>query len=134
MAGEQERGFLLLELMVALAVFLVVAVPTLRLLAMAAEAQERARRHTAAAFLARETMEKMRSLGYYRAESVAVERLSRGGDDFLRTVEVSTVAPRVTGLKKILVTVFWQKRDSRHEIELVTYLAGGGTMGRKGLR
>lgn len=134
MAGEQERGFLLLELMVALAVFLVVAVPMLGLLAMAAEAQERARRHTAAAFLARETMEKMRSLGYYRAESVAVEQLSRGGDDFLRTVEVSTVASRVTGLKKILVTVFWQERDSRHEIELVTYLAGGEILGRRGLR
>jgi len=133
MEREKEQGFLLLELMVALAVFLVVSVPMLGLIAMAAEAQERARRHTAAAFLARESMETVRSIGYYRAESMAAEQLSRG-DEFLRTVEVSTLAPRVTGLKKIEVRVSWQERDSWQEVELVTYLAGGETMGRRGLR
>ncbi|MBS3983939.1 MAG: prepilin-type N-terminal cleavage/methylation domain-containing protein [Dethiobacter sp.] len=133
MAVKRECGFLLLELVVALAVLLVVVVPMLGLLGMAAEAQGRARRHTAAAFLARETMETVRSRGYHRAESVAAEQLTRGGD-FLRTVKVSAVAPRITGLKKVVVRVSWQERKNWHQVELVTYLAGGETMGRRGLR
>ncbi|MBT9168267.1 MAG: hypothetical protein DDT19_01612 [Syntrophomonadaceae bacterium] len=133
MAKRNERGFLLLELMVALAVLLIMLVPMLGLLSMAAEAQERARRHTAAVFFARETMEMVRSLGYYRAESAAVERLTKGGN-FLATANVSAAAPGVTGLKKVVVTVAWQERNSWQEVELVTYLAGGETMGRRGLR
>ena len=133
MAMREDRGFLLLELLVALAVLLVVLVPMLGLLAMAAEAQERARRHTAAVFLARETMETMRSQGYYRAVSAAVE-LSTEKGKFLTTVNVSAAVPGFTGLKKIVVTVAWQERDNWLEVGLLTYLAGGETMGRRGLR
>ncbi len=134
MVKENERGFLLLELMVALAVLLVMLVPVLGLLTMAAETQARARRHTAAAFLARESMETVRSRGYYQVASVAAETLRRGGGEFLRAVDAAPVMRGAISLKKIVVTVSWQERDSRQEIELVTYLAGGETMGRRGLR
>ncbi|MBS4007807.1 MAG: hypothetical protein KGZ45_05210 [Clostridium sp.] len=133
MSSKEEAGFLLLELIVALAVLLLVSVPMLGLLAMAAETQERARRHTAAAFLAREVMETVRNQGYYRAESMASEPLS-GGGKFLTTVNVSAAVPGVSGLKRIAANVSWYERDGRQQIELITYLAGGETMGRRGLR
>ncbi len=132
MAGKKEEGFFLLELLVALALLLVVIVPLLELLVMAAETQARARRHTAAAFLARESMETVRSLGYYRAERVAPQLLRRGGE-FLRAVDVSLLKQEAVSLKRIVVTVTWQERESRRKVELVTYLTGGEVMGKKGL-
>lgn len=130
MVGKKEQGFLLLELLVALALLLLVIVPLLELLVMAADTQARARRHTAAAFLARESMETVRSLGYNQAERV--EPLRRRGE-FLQEVDVSALMQGTVSLKRIVVTVSWQERQKVQKVKLVTYMAGGEVMGKKGL-
>ncbi|EEG78347.1 prepilin-type N-terminal cleavage/methylation domain-containing protein [Dethiobacter alkaliphilus] len=113
-----QRGFLLVELLVALAVVAIVAVPLLALLTMGAEAQGRARVHTEAAVLAREKMEMVCS-GSYCLLVGEEEGEVAGFGRFSRRVEVSEVWEDV---KQVQVTVEWSEKGVRRELVLITFV------------
>lgn len=124
MRKNGEKGFLLVELLVSLAVLAVLTAPLLTLAVLGARVQAQARRHTAAVYLARETLESVRSRGYCSAEEFTA-CLRRGGVDYL--CDVAVTAPAAWGgceVKEVRVTVSWEESAAAGKISLVTYLSG----------
>jgi type II secretory pathway pseudopilin PulG len=112
-----------MELLVSLAVLVVVATPLLGLVTLGAQTQLRARRYTAAVYLAREALETARSQGYCGVSEQTGEPVA-GSSEFVYDVAVS--APVNWGeldLKEVRVTVAWQEQGIRQQVGLATYLA-----------
>lgn len=118
-----KHGFLLIELIVAIAVLAVMAGPVFGLFVTSLQNGTLAEMQTVAANLAREKMEEVKSRGYCCAESCVEENVS-GFSQFFRSVEVylPDVPPGVE-LKEIVVTVSWCWQGSLAEVTLVSYLA-----------
>lgn len=116
----EEKGYLLLELLVALTLLAVLSVPLFNMLGLAHDIYLRAGRETVALNLAREAMERARSEGYGAAGYVEEE--VEGFSGFRREVEVEEL-PGLQ-LKKITVTVNWHWREREETFRLAGYLAG----------
>jgi prepilin-type N-terminal cleavage/methylation domain-containing protein len=117
--AKECRGFLLLELLVAVAVLGIVLVPLLGMFLGGAVNNAHSRMVTTAAHLAREKMEELRSLGYCRAESGFEEAVDQF-PAYSRLVEVGNME---MDIKKITVTVFWSPPGGNvHVYRLDSYL------------
>ena len=113
-----KRGFLLVELLVALAVLSIVVVPLMMLLTLGAETQSRARMHTVAATLAREKMEEVRSGGFCTVTSEGESEVD-GFERFRRKVDVVDE----TLVKEVRVTVTWEVGGELQALEIITFLS-----------
>lgn len=114
-----EKGFLLVEMLVAMTLLALLSIPVFNLFALALDVERRAGRETVALNLAREAMERARSEGF--AAAGCLEEEVDGFSDFRREVLVEEI-PGLQ-LQKITVVVSWQWREREEAFYLVSYLA-----------
>ena len=120
---RKRSGFLLIELLVALAILAILAPALIGMLVVGTETLSRARMHTVAVNLARETMEYVRADGYCNAVTESVVEVE-GFPGYGREVEVSLVEiGEGIRVKEVRVTVNWNVSGQAQDVALVTYQA-----------
>lgn len=119
---RKERGYMLVEILMAFVVLAIITVPLLNLFHGGRQNHVSARKHTTAAYLAREKMEEVMSGGYDVAGEeyeVAVD----GFEAFSRRVVV-TLPEEGIPVKRVVVEVTWVVNERHCSCELVSFLAG----------
>ena len=121
---KKEKGFLLLELLVVLALLALLAPPLLGLLLMGAEGMLLAGRQTVAANLAVEGLEVACSRHFCDISRTGEAEVD-GFAGYVRSVKVSevTAAAGALPLKAVTVTVSWQQGARRQSVKLLTWQA-----------
>ena len=115
-----DDGFLLMDLLVALAVLAMVVGPLLGLFSVGAETLARSRQHTLAVYLAKEAVEDVKRGGFCAARACDWGSVE-GFAGFERRVEVvDHIDGRV--LKRVRVRVAWRVRNVPQETVITTYL------------
>lgn len=117
---RNESGYLLMEVLVALAVLAIVVGPLLGLFSVGSETLAWSRRHTVAVYLAKEAVEDVKRGGFCAAVTCDWGNVD-GFGGFERRVEVMEY---IDGreLKKITVRVAWRVSNVLQEAVLTTYL------------
>ena len=123
-----DKGFTLIEIIVSIAIITIAFFGVIGVFPYSLNVNERAQNLTGAVYLTQAGVEKSLSLGYETLGTGVVEakvRLSSDPTNFLypfyRQIVVSYVDTNLvdsvsdTGLKKIVVTVFWQNPLSAQE-------------------
>lgn len=118
---HKERGFLLMDLLVGMAVLAVVLPPLLGVFLSGSEILYRARRQTTAVYLAREALEEAVGAGYGAAAARPRAEVA-GFAGFWRKLEVKPLTGE-DKLKVLTVTVTWDERGAGQNLVLSTFLA-----------
>jgi Tfp pilus assembly protein PilV len=119
---KKERGHLLLEVLMAFLLLAIITGPLLNLFHGGRQNYVSARKHTTAAYLAREKMEGVMSAGYDFAGE-EYEGAVEGFEAFSRRVVV-TMPEEGVPVKQITVEVTWSVNERQCSCELISFLAG----------
>lgn len=122
---SRQRGFKLLEVMVATAIFFTVSIVFLNLLPAAFWATKKADNKMAAHAVAASKLEALRSGPFsdLTIGSPLREVQVRNGTEFSLTIEVEELAGRDPELlKNVVVTVSWNERSGPKEARVQTYI------------
>lgn len=124
---NDQKGFSLLELVIAIAVLAVGLVGVLQVFPVGLRASQRAGMLTKAAFLAQNKIEDVKLTGFdaLREEPPRIPLSGRDGDfEWKLTIE----KPELEGIKnpdnirKIILTISWPERTKTRSKEFVTYI------------
>ncbi|MBS4030493.1 MAG: hypothetical protein KGZ63_03590 [Clostridiales bacterium] len=118
---KKERGHLLLEVLMAFLLLAILTGPLLHLFHGGRQNHVSARKHTTAAYLAREKMEEIMSAGYDFAGE-EYEAAVGGFEAFSRRVVVTLLEG--VPVKQITVEVTWSVNERQCSCELISFLAG----------
>ena len=117
-----QRGAMLMEHLVAVAILGLVVVATFNLLAVGALAGALAQRQAEATNLAQRLVEEVKGAGYEAATSRARQPVD---SDRLPGYEwQADVAERGPALKEVRTTVYWTTRGRERSVSLMTYVRG----------
>jgi Tfp pilus assembly protein PilV len=121
-----ERGYALLETLIALVILAFALAGLLMLMLSNVKTGFDARRFTAASALAQQKLEELRAAGYTAAaSSTSNETLSEVGTTsgvrpFTRSWTVANVAP--AGTKNVSIVVAWSDPQGSHQVQLSSIL------------
>lgn len=119
---KKERGYILIEILLAFLLLAIITGPLLNLLYGTRQNYEVAACHTTAFYLAREKMERVITAGYDCAAD-EYEGAVDGFEEFSRRVIVMKPEEGIS-LKQITVEVTWQVQGRHSSYELVSFVAG----------
>jgi prepilin-type N-terminal cleavage/methylation domain-containing protein len=114
---RREQGFSLVEVMVAMVIFLVASMGLLPLLMTNMQANQGNLLHAQARRLAGETMAVLQVVDYALLDVAADDVLQAGGVEVRQTVEADTP---VLDQSRITVTALWRQRGQQHRYQLQT--------------
>ena len=114
---EGEPGFSLVEVMVAMVIFLVASMGLLPLLMTNMQANQGNALHAQARRLAGEAMATLQGVDYAILSLAGGDSQLFGGVEIQQAVEADTPA---LNQSRITVTALWQQRDQQHRYQLQT--------------
>jgi len=119
---DDNSGFTLIEVLVAIVILTVGLLGTAGLIIEIIKGNQVSKRISTATVLAQDKMEEIKGAGYAGADAEAGTE-PYGGVDFPLYKRITDVAPGnpTAGMKKITVTVYWNSDNS--QVELQTILA-----------
>jgi len=122
-----NKGFSLLELIIAIAVLAVGLVGVLQIFPIGLRASQRAGMMTKAAFLAQNKIEDVKLAGFDAITELPPKIPLSGRDgDFEWAIKIDEIAPEGVeaseDMRKITVTLTWPERNTTRSKEFITYV------------
>lgn len=115
---RDERGFTLIEVVMATSILVVALIPILLMFNTGVKATNKANYHSVALSLAQERVEQLRDSNYNDITSATDAAITIDLATFNRTL---TVTEPESNLKQIIVTVSWTDLDQSQSVSLTTY-------------
>ena len=124
---KKNRGFSLLELIIAIAVLAIGLVGVLQIFPIGLKASQRAGMMTKAAFLAQNKIEDVKLAGFDAITELPPKIPLSGRDgDFEWAIKIDEIAPEGVeaseDMRKITVTLTWPERNITRSKEFITYV------------
>jgi len=124
---KKNRGFSLLELIIAIAVLAVGLVGVLQIFPIGLRASQRAGMMTKASFLAQNKIEDVKLAGFDAITELPPKMPLSGKDgDFEWTIKIDNLSlegvESSDDMRKVIVTVTWPERNTTRSKDFITYV------------